>query len=130
MFTTSRSGRLAAALICVPLTVAGIQSTTATASAGTTLDVATTGKDTNAGTSAAPLKTVQAAINKAKPGTTIRIHKGTYNQQLIIRKSGTASAPITVLPAGDGPVTLTSDQPAEDCDARQPSPRRCESRCA
>ncbi|MFZ1373988.1 MAG: right-handed parallel beta-helix repeat-containing protein [Nostocoides sp.] len=124
MFTTSRSGRLAAALICVPLTVAGIQSTTATASAGTTLDVATTGKDTNAGTSAAPLKTVQAAINKAKPGTTIRIHKGTYNQQLIIRKSGTASAPITVLPAGDGPVTLTSDQPAEDCDARQPSPRR------
>lgn len=123
MSMSSRSSRALAGLVVGPLLVAGAMATPASA-APTTLDVATTGKDTNAGTPSAPLKTVQAAINKAKPGTTIRIHKGTYNQQLIIRKSGTATAPITVTTAGDGPVMITSDQPAESCDSRQPSPRR------
>ena len=125
MPTHSLSARLLAGAIALPLGAATRAGGAAVAApAGTTIDVATTGKDTNAGTAAAPLKTVQAAIDKAKPGTTIRIHKGTYNQQLLIRKSGTASAPITVTNAGDGTVTITSDQPAESCDSRQPSPRR------
>ncbi len=89
-----------------------------------TLDVATTGSDANAGTAASPLRTVQAAIDRATPGTTIRIHAGTYKQQLRISRSGIAGAPITVTNAGDGPVTLTSDQVPDSCDAHQPSPRR------
>lgn len=120
-----RCARLIAGTLSIPLAgAAALASVPAAQAAGATLDVATTGKDTNAGTAAAPLKTIAAAITKAKPGTTIRVHKGTYNQQLIIRKSGTAAAPITVTNAGDGPVTITSNQPAEHCDSRKPSPNR------
>ena len=50
--------------------------------AGSVIEVATTGNDANSGAPGQPLKTVQAAIDKAVPGTTIKIHKGTYNQQL------------------------------------------------
>jgi hypothetical protein len=42
------------------------------------LYVATTGADTAAGTLAAPLKTIQAAVNKAVSGTTIYLRGGTY----------------------------------------------------
>lgn len=112
-----------ATLPVLGLAALALQTAPATA-AGTTIDVAVTGKDSNAGTAAAPLKTIQAAIDKAKPGTTIRIHKGTYSQQLIIRKSGKAGQPITMTSAGDGEVIVTSVQPAESCDNRVPSPNR------
>ncbi len=114
--------RALCAVAAVPLAVATLSAPAQ--AAGTTLDVATTGSDSNAGTAAKPLKTIQKAIDKATPGTTIRVHKGTYDQQLIIRKSGNPGAPITVTAAGDGPVTVTSRQPAESCDNRQPSPNR------
>ncbi len=92
--------------------------------ASSTLDVALSGKDTNPGTSAAPLRTIQAAIDRAVPGTVIRVHKGTYTQQLKIRKSGTASAPITVTNAGDGQVTVTSVQPMPSCKSSSPDGNR------
>lgn len=114
--------RLAAGLAAAPLVLSLV--TVPAHAARTTLDVATNGNDANPGTAAKPLKTVQAAINKATPGTTIKIHKGTYNQQLIIRKSGKPGAPITMTAAGDGKVTLTSNQPAESCASRKPSPNR------
>ena len=94
------------------------------AAGGATLDVATTGSDANSGTADAPLRTVQEAIDRATPGTTIRLHKGTYSQELKIRSSGSAGAPITVTAAGDGPVTVTSAQAPDGCGARQPSSRR------
>ena len=94
------------------------------AAGGATLDVATTGSDANSGTADAPLRTVQEAIDRATPGTTIRLHKGTYSQELEIRSSGSAGAPITVTAAGDGPVTVTSAQAPDGCGARQPSSRR------
>ncbi len=94
------------------------------AAAASTIDVAVTGSDSAAGTAAAPLKTIQAAIDRARPGTTIRVHKGTYSQQLVIRSSGTATAPITVTAAGDGEVKVTSVQPKESCNNRIPTPNR------
>ncbi|HNQ06957.1 MAG TPA: DUF1565 domain-containing protein [Tetrasphaera sp.] len=112
-----------ASLPVLGMAALALQPAPATA-AGTTIDVAVTGKDTNPGTAAAPLKTIQAAINKATPGTTIRVHKGTYSQQLIIRKSGKPGLPITITSAGDGEVIVTSTQPTESCDNRKPSPNR------
>lgn len=110
------------------LTVSGLALATGMAEAaeapqarGATLHVAVNGNDRAGGSQSAPLRTIQAAIDKAAPGTTIRVHRGTYSQQLRIRKSGTASAPITITNAGDGTVTVTSSQRPDACNSRQPS---------
>ncbi|WP_238412452.1 right-handed parallel beta-helix repeat-containing protein [Saccharothrix deserti] len=62
------------------------------------LYVAPNGNDSNAGTPAAPLRTVQRAVDLAQPGYTIYLRAGTYapstNIQLL--KNGTSSQPITM----------------------------------
>ncbi|MET9827925.1 right-handed parallel beta-helix repeat-containing protein [Streptomyces sp. NPDC006385] len=60
--------------------------------------VATNGSDSNPGTLTAPLRTIQRAVDLAKPGSTIQIRGGTYAPSTNIRllKSGTASRPITL----------------------------------
>jgi hypothetical protein len=64
----------------------------------TGLYVATGGDDAAPGTLAAPLRTIQRAVDLAQPGNTIFIRGGTYapstNIQLL--KSGTAGQPITL----------------------------------
>ncbi|KAG8940217.1 hypothetical protein FRC03_005659 [Tulasnella sp. 419] len=64
----------------------------------TTLYVATSGSDSNAGTLAAPLKSIQKAVDLATPGTTIYIRGGTYSPTTNIKigKSGTSSSPYTI----------------------------------
>jgi hypothetical protein len=66
--------------------------------ATTTLYVATTGSDSNAGTLAAPLKTIQKAVGLVAAGGTIAVRGGTYAliSNVTITKSGTAAAPITL----------------------------------
>lgn len=65
------------ALVVLPVT---------NASAATVLYVATTGKDTNAGSSAAPLKTVQAAVDKLPAiGGTILLKSGTYTGRVVLK---------------------------------------------
>ncbi len=68
------------------------------AHAATDLYVAPNGSDSNPGTLAAPLKTIQRAVDLAQAGTTIQIRGGTYAPSTNIRllKSGTASQPITL----------------------------------
>jgi hypothetical protein len=65
---------------------------------GNTVYVATHGNDSNAGTLAAPVRTIQRAVDLAQAGHTIFIRGGTYapstNIQLL--KSGTSSQPITM----------------------------------
>ncbi|KAG9020569.1 hypothetical protein FS842_007200 [Serendipita sp. 407] len=61
--------------------------------------VSPSGSDSNSGTStSAPLKTIQAAVNKAVAGDTIFLRAGTYapSTNIQITKSGTSSAPITL----------------------------------
>src|SRR5262245_44510483 len=53
-----------------------------------TLYVAKTGSDTNAGTQAAPLLTIQKAANIATPGTTVIVQPGTYNERVTLSRSG------------------------------------------
>jgi parallel beta-helix repeat protein len=51
--------------------------------------VATTGNDTNAGTLAAPFRTIQKGLNVATAaGTTVYVRAGTYNERLVWTNSG------------------------------------------
>ncbi|CEL60903.1 hypothetical protein RSOLAG1IB_04142 [Rhizoctonia solani AG-1 IB] len=64
----------------------------------TAIYVSPSGNDSNAGTLAAPLKSIQTAINKAVAGDTIYLRGGTYSltTNIQVTKSGTSSAPYTI----------------------------------
>ena len=57
--------------------------------------VATTGNDTNAGTLAAPFKTIGKAATAALPGDVISVRGGVYNAAVSINSKGTSSSRIT-----------------------------------
>lgn len=74
---------------------------------GTTYYVsAANGNNNNPGTQAdKPLRTIQAAINKAQAGDTITVRGGTYAERLHIQKPGTVEAPILIAAqSGEQPV--------------------------
>jgi hypothetical protein len=61
------------------------------------LYVSPSGSDTNSGTSSsAPLKSIQAALDKATAGTTIHLAEGIYRERPVTKRAGTAAAPITL----------------------------------
>ncbi len=63
-------------------------------STGPTYYVATTGNDSNAGTAAAPWRTIQHAANVVSPGDVIQVAAGTYSETILSQRSGTAAARI------------------------------------
>jgi hypothetical protein len=65
-----------------------------------------------------------AAVAAATPGQVIALRAGRYHGGVSITRSGTASAPITVRPYGDGPVTLSATLPVASCAATSPDPER------
>lgn len=58
--------------------------------------VAPNGNDANAGTEAAPWKTVQAAVDKLQPGETLVLRAGIYHERVTVKARGTADKPITL----------------------------------
>ncbi|HJS18176.1 MAG TPA: right-handed parallel beta-helix repeat-containing protein, partial [Anaerolineales bacterium] len=62
--------------------------------------VSNSGSDSNPGTNAAPFKTFTKAVSVLLPGDTLQVMAGTYNQPLVLSRSGTASAPINVIGNG------------------------------
>jgi Right handed beta helix region len=54
------------------------------------------GSDTDDGTTAAPLATIQAALDKATPGTVINLAPGVYRETLATVRDGAPGAPITI----------------------------------
>ncbi|HYK01214.1 MAG TPA: right-handed parallel beta-helix repeat-containing protein [Thermoanaerobaculia bacterium] len=62
----------------------------------TTYYVATNGLDTNAGTIAAPFRTINQAQSPATAGDTIYVRGGIYNERFVIWESGTSSARLTI----------------------------------
>jgi len=77
----------------------------------TTYYVATTGNDSNAGTSVdLPFRTIQHAMNKAVAGDTVLVRGGTYREQVEANLAGTADKPITVSGyASEVPIIKGSD---------------------
>jgi hypothetical protein len=67
--------------------------------------VAGDGDDRAAGTEAAPWATVQHAVDRATPGSTVYVREGVYPQQVQVDVSGTPGAPIIIRNApGEHPV--------------------------
>ncbi|HVL96839.1 MAG TPA: right-handed parallel beta-helix repeat-containing protein [Solirubrobacteraceae bacterium] len=65
-------------------------------STGTAFYVSTSGSDANPGTEAAPWRTIQKALNTLTAGQQALVRGGTYAQNLVLSRGGTASAPITI----------------------------------
>ena len=69
------------------------------------IHVSIKGNDANNGTKEKPLRTIQAAVDKINPGDICIIHNGTYRENIKIKRSGDATAAITIRAAkGEHPV--------------------------
>lgn len=54
------------------------------------------GEDDWSGTGDRPLETVQAALDRARPGDTIRLMPGEYREEVVTVRDGESEAPITI----------------------------------
>ena len=67
--------------------------------------VAVNGDDGNAGSIDRPLRTIGKALGLVNPGDTVLVHGGTYNEKVVIAKTGTQGHYITLKAyAGEAPV--------------------------
>lgn len=101
------AGLLATALLgLIPLTAPPAQA------APTTYYVATSGSDSNAGTSlSAPFRTIDKCADTAVAGDQCLIRGGTYRETVTPANSGTSSAPITYAPYNGESVTVSGADP-------------------
>jgi hypothetical protein len=83
-----------------------IQAPIAQAATVKTIYVSTSGNDSNNGSATAPLRTIQAAVNVAQPGDTVEVRAGAYPERVLIDRSGTSDAWLTVQ-AGEGQKVVT-----------------------
>ncbi|HMX75509.1 MAG TPA: right-handed parallel beta-helix repeat-containing protein [Anaerolineales bacterium] len=107
---------LTSVIVTITLTLGSFSAVGASPlAASKTYYVSLTGSDTNAGTATAPFKTFTKAVSMLVAGDVLQVYGGTYTQQLNVKKSGTAAAPITVQPVAgqkviiDGGMTLDRD---------------------
>lgn len=90
------------ALVCVATAAAGLLAGFGPASAyGADIHVAPFGDDAAGGSAAAPLRSLQRAVNVAGPGDRVLVAPGTYSGFRMTR-SGTPDAPITITAADGG----------------------------
>ena len=68
--------------------------------------MASDGQDSGPGTSERPWRTVQRALDRLRPGERALVRAGTYGEDLLMRRAGTARAPITVAAAPGARVVL------------------------
>lgn len=66
------------------------------------LHVATSGNDANAGTRAAPLRTIQRAADLAQPGDVITVHDGVYRERIAPPRGGQSDQKRIVYQAAPG----------------------------
>jgi len=75
-----------------------------------------TGNDSNDGLSEITAwKTIQKSFNQATPGSTVIIHGGIYNEQLILNVSGTPGNPILFTAASGDTVMIDGTGLTENC---------------
>ena len=65
--------------------------------------------DKNPGTEAKPFKTIQPAVDAAKPGDTVYVKTGLYQDPVNIRTSGTPNSPATLTAWKDDRVVVGSE---------------------
>ena len=88
-------------------------------SLGRTYYISTRGSDSNPGTLSKPWRTIQKALNTLKPGQQGVVRRGTYTQSLVMKRAGTASAPITVKAyPGEKPIIRPGGQNSIDYPVR------------
>jgi hypothetical protein len=73
---------------------------------GTTHYVSPNGSDSAPGTQAAPWRTIQKAADSLQAGQTAIVAAGNYGQRVLITRSGTSAAPITLQAANRADVQL------------------------
>lgn len=66
--------------------------------------------DSNAGTAAAPWKTIARAVAKLLPGDTVLIHSGVYREYVELKSSGEPGQPITIAAAPQARVVLKGSE--------------------
>jgi len=69
--------------------------------------------DANPGTASQPLCHIQAAVDRAAPGVIVQVQAGVYHETVLVRRSGTAGAPIRFVAADDAHVVV--DSPGYAC---------------
>ncbi|GAA0428180.1 hypothetical protein Acor_66810 [Acrocarpospora corrugata] len=78
---------------------------------GRQIHVAKTGRDTNAGTAAAPYQTINHAAQEAQPGDTVIVHAGLYRETVKPARGGAdETTRITYTNAGDGEVVIKGSE--------------------
>ena len=76
--------------------------------------VSPSGSDVHAGlgpAAAAALRTVQAGVDRLRPGDTLLVRRGTYRETVVFPSSGAPGEPITVKPYKDETVVITGCEP-------------------
>ncbi len=74
-----------------------------------TLYVAPNGNDSNPGTMALPLLTIQEAADRSQPGTLVLIQPGVYRETVSVPTSGSAAQPIVFRGNGSGAILDGAD---------------------
>ena len=78
-------------------------------------DPATNASDDNPGTQARPLKTIQAAADRAQPGDTVLVRAGIYREQVVPPRGGTSpDRPITYHAAPGENVSIRGSERVTD----------------
>lgn len=75
-----------------------------------TIFVDPSGSTHNEGTSEAPLDSIQAGVDRAEPGVTVRVAPGEYREKIITSQSGNPDAPITISGPPDAILRGASDR--------------------
>lgn len=92
-------------MVCLPLTALVLSASPA--QAATLYSVATTGADTNPGTTSAPFRTIQKCASVATAGDVCEIQSGTYPEDVTPAHSGSSGNPIVFRPATGAQVTVS-----------------------
>ena len=94
-------------LLVLPMAILAPVSAAPTVSALATLSV--DGNDPTASDiTCAPCKTIQGAINRARPGDGIAVAPGTYHETLTITQSVSMTGGVPLLPAEQGPTIVNA----------------------
>jgi hypothetical protein len=75
--------------------------------------VSESGRDGRSGSPDQPLRTIQLAVDRARPGDTIVVHPGLYSDPVRISRGGTKERPMTIRATEPGKAILDSNRAAD-----------------